>query len=224
CGVMLMWTGSRTGMGMTGIGVSAVLYSRAGKAILLLPLAGLVGYISVKVMVDMFGLTMGFERLTSTEDTRGDAWRVLIQTGIDNAVVGVGTDVSERSENSWLYGMAAYGVGMLVLLLIFTAAATIEIMQSFRTRFTLPGEYRPYIDGVIGIMLMYFAGAVLEGYMVSRVSATICIFMAASVANAQLRRLAKEQYGQLGEYEYGYEEYAEYAEYDDGQYPDELQY
>jgi len=222
-GIFLLWTGSRTGLGMGVIGISAVFYSRAGRAILILPVVGLLGYISLKLMVDVVGIDLGFERMTSTKNTRSDAWRELLISAQQNPMVGVGMDELERSENSWIYGFASYGIGMLILLLLMTFVATIEILKSIKVRFSLPQEYRPSLDVLVGLMLMYFAGAVLEGYMVSRVSATICIFMVAAVGNVCIRKLAlREEYDPDS-----YEEHAEFAheqyEHEYSEYGDETE-
>jgi hypothetical protein len=221
--VLLLWTGSRTGLGMAIIGVSATLYSRVGRAILVLPLVALVGYIGLKVMVDVLGITFGVERLASTANTRDYAWWKLYSVGLESPLFGVGTEDAEKSENSWLYGFASYGIGMLALLLMMALTGTIEIIKSFRARFSVPGEYRNYFDFLNGMMLMYFAGAVLEGYMISRVSSTLAFFMIAAVANANLRKLAK--YGWVDEYEMyddysedAYSSYDQFSDYGDGEY------
>lgn len=211
--IFLLWTGSRTGLGMTIIGISAVLYSRAGRAILLLPAVGILGYISMQVMVNVVGMDLGFDRMTSTENTRSDAWKLLIQSAQQNPLTGVGMDEMDRSENSWLYGYATYGIGMLVLLLAMTLVSTIEILKSVKARFATPPEYRPYLDVLVGIMLMYFAGAVLEGYMISRVSVTLCVFLVASVALVNIRKLANHNY------DYSYEEHTD--DYSSEEYTDQ---
>lgn len=204
-GILLMWTGSRTGMGMAVVGISATLYSRVGRAILFLPVVGVVGYAGLKVLVGVMGDTAGIERLASTANTRDYAWWKLISVGMENPIFGAGTELAEMSENSWLYGFASYGILMLAILLGIALIGGIEMLRSFRARFTVHGEYRNYFDFLNGLMMMYFAGAVLEGYMVSRVNSTLGFFMMASVANANLRRLAKrgevEGVGSWGAYE-----------------------
>lgn len=186
--LLLIWTGSRTGMGMAVIGVCATLYSRAGRAILLLPIAAIITYVGLKTLGNMLDFGMGLERLASTEDTRSGAWRKLIQVAMDNPFLGAGLEGAEKSENSWLYGFASYGIGMLLIQLVFTLVATIEILRSMWARFHVPSEYRNYLDFLNGLMLMYLAGAVFEGYMISRVSSTLCVYMIAAVANVNIRK------------------------------------
>lgn len=219
--LLLLWTGSRTGMGMAVIGLSATLYSRAGRAILLLPIAGLFGYIGLKLMVDVLGISLiGIERMTSTADTRSSAWMKLINTAMQNPAIGVGVDDAEKSENSWLYGFASYGLGMFVLLLILTIAGTVEIIKSMTARFRVAPRHRSSLDFMVGILLMYFAGGVFEGYMISRVSPTICVFLLFAMANVNVRRMLL---GQQHSTEPLYEEWGDsedYAPYDDDELDD----
>lgn len=65
---------------------------------------------------------------------------------------------------------------------------------------------------------MYFAGAVLEGYMVSRVNSVLCFYIPIATAGALFRKFAK-QYHEAGYMEddgYGSEssEYADYGAYE----------
>ena len=215
--LFLLWTGSRTGLGMAVVGISAVLYNKAGRAILLLPLVAILGYISLKIMIDVVGIDLGFERMTSTKNTRSDAWRKLIETAGKNPIVGVGMDELDRSENSWLYGYASYGIGMLMLLLGMTFVAAIEVLKSIKARFSIPTEYRCYLDVLNGIMMMYFAGAILEGYMVSRVSFTLFVFMLAAVANVNLRKILLADNYDLYE-DQPADFYSDYKDYGDQEY------
>ena len=214
-GILLMWTGSRTGVGMAVIGVSAILYSRAGRAILLLPVAGIIGYISLQVLVNTFSIELlGFERLTSTENTRDVAWKTLLEHAFANPVFGVGVEDAEKSENSWLYGFASYGFGMLLILIAAALAASAEMLSSVRTRFRAEPKYRNYLDFMVGLMAMYFAGALLEGYMISRVSPMAVVFITLSVANYNIRRSLMSS-GSVQDIEELWENY-------DGQYLDDM--
>ncbi len=218
-GLFLLWTGSRTGLGMAIIGVSAVLYTKAGRAILLLPLVAIITYVGLKVMIGVMGVDFGFERLASTANTRDYAWWKLYTTGMENPLFGVGTLESEKSENSWLFGFAAFGIGMLALTVIFAFLAAWESLRLVRTRFWLPTYLRSYPDLIVGFIAMYFAGAVLEGYIISRVSAALCLFPIIAGAGAMIRKFAYEYH------EYGYEEHDpyEYSLKSDNEYDPDLQ-
>ncbi len=213
--LFLLWTGSRTGLGMTFIGISSVLYTRAGRAIFLLPIVAIVTYIAIYFLINVVGVNLGFERLTSTTNTREAAWKTLYTTAIENPLIGIGTTESTKSENSWLYGFAAFGIGMLVLTLLFTVVAFWEVVRLVRTRFWLPPHYRPYPDLIAGLITMYFAGAVFEGYIITRVSAPLCLYPLIAGAGAMIRRSAKEYHSSeysdfnsdtYSDSDYGYEQ------------------
>lgn len=221
--VFLLWTGSRTGLGMTIIGLSAVLYTRVGRAILFLPILAILTYVGLKVVVNVIGIDFGLERLVSTTNTRDYAWWKLLTTGLENPLFGVGTLESEKSENSWLFGFAAYGLGMLAITLLFTLIAVWECLQLLRTRFWLPERYRPYSDLIMGTIAMYFAGAMLEGYMMARVGASLCIYVLVAGAGAMIRKYARQYHeGDLVEAQWEPNDYDSYEyeyKYDYGDEP-----
>ncbi len=189
--VMLAWSGSRTGMGMSLVGLSAVLYTRMGRAVLFLPVVAVVAYIGYKALVSMTGVDVGVERLASTEDTRTGAWLTLYRIGSENPLLGAGTDDAERSENSWLYSFAAFGIGMFCLMMVLTVTAVFECLRAVRYRSRLELQDKRMLDLCLGVIAMYFAGAVLEGYAISRVHASICFFMVfAGMGAAMTRRAA----------------------------------
>lgn len=215
--LFLLWTGSRTGLGMTLIGVSSVLYTRTGRAILILPFAGILTYVSFKVLINLMGTDLGFSRLASTANTREVAWKTMLDIGLSNPMIGVGTMDAVNSENSYLYGFASYGIGMLGILGLFTFMAFIEGLKNLKARFSLPSHLRPHLDLVSGIMAMYFAGAILEGYIITRVSASLCFITLFMGAGAFIRKFA---YSPQSEYEYedqynAYEDHTEYIGYGD---------
>lgn len=210
--LLLLWTGSRTGLGMTLIGVSSVLYSKAGKAILFLPIAGILTYIGLKVVVNVVGVDVGLSRLSSTSNTRDYAWWKLLTTGLENPLFGVGTLDSEKSENSWLFSFAAFGIGMLGITVLLAMSTMWESITLLKKRFQTHKYYRPYMDLVVGVMGMYIAGAVFEGYMVSRVNATICFFTLIAGAGAMVKKSANQMSAAEYDSSYSDEYYGEYAD------------
>lgn len=169
-GLMLMWTGSRTGAAMTLLGLTAVLYSRAGRAIIFVPIAAVAGY-AVYSMLGKAGVDLGFERLTSTSDTRREAWIALLRNISENPMTGVGsTEEAAASENSLLYGMASYGVGIGVLIVLMMLHGAWLCVRLFRRRFSLGKHQRALADVIIAFNLVYFAGSMFEGYIIARVN------------------------------------------------------
>lgn len=188
--VLLIWSGSRTGMGMAIIGFAGVMYTRLGKSILFMPFAAIIAYVGFKLVLSITGLEIGASRLTTLEDTRSAAWLKLWAVGMDNPLFGMGMAELDRSENSWLYAFASYGIGLLGLAILMIFAAGFEFVRAVRLRSWLTLEERRVLDLTLGVVAMYFAGAVLEGYMVSRVSASLPIYMVFAGAMAVTTRYA----------------------------------
>ena len=202
--LLLVWTGSRTGIGMFVIGSAGVLYTRMGRAVLFMPLALIVAYVGFKLLVAVTGFEIGVDRIASTENTRSYAWWKLYSTGMENPLFGAGLVEAEKSENSWLYAFAAFGIGMLALSLIATLFAGLQCLRAVKVRSNLEMEDRRVLDLAIGAIAMYFAGAVLEGYMVSRVSPSLVFIMIYSNIATFMIRYAR--HGAVA-----YDEYDEYA-------------
>ena len=129
------------------------------------PLAGAVGF---KVLQSL-NVDLGLERLTSTANTHEVAWATLLQSGLSSPIVGVGIRSAGDTENSYLLAFAGYGIGMVALLGLLMFACMIQSIRLFRRRWALPPIDRTLIDLIIGVEVMYFAGAVFEGYIMARV-------------------------------------------------------
>lgn len=213
--LLLAWTGSRTGIGMFAIGSVGVLYTRLGRAVLFMPVALVLAYVGFKIILSVTGMEIGVDRIASTENTRGYAWWKLYTTGMENPLFGVGLEEAEKSENSWLYAFAAFGLGMLSLTLIATFSAGIQCLRAIRVRSSLELEDRRVLDLAVGAIAMYFAGALLEGYMVSRVTPALCFIMIyANIASFMVRH-ARHGLGEQNDHDYEYE----YGSYE-GEHPD----
>jgi hypothetical protein len=189
--VLLGWTGSRTGLGMAVLAVSGVLYSRVGRAILWLPTIALLVFVAFAA-VRSLGLTIGFERLVSSENTRAAAWSNLLQNGLSSPIIGSGVEGAGDSENGYLYGFAAYGFGMVMLVLALIAATAHTSLQLWRIRRHLSVQYRSMCDLLIGYFALYFGGSVFEGYMMARVAANLTFFMLFAGLAARLIQMTDE--------------------------------
>jgi len=123
-------------------------------------------------LVGSEGVGSSAQRLLSTENTRAGGWQQLLEVGLANPLLGVGVNDTGASENSYLLALAAYGVGGLCMVLLVAAVSAFVVLRLLRLRFG--AAYRtPYgglIDLVVGFNAMYFIGAVLEGYIVARIS------------------------------------------------------
>ncbi|MFK7960391.1 MAG: O-antigen ligase family protein [Phycisphaerales bacterium] len=174
--LMLAWSGSRTGAGIFAIAAAVAFYGRIGRSIFIMP-AVIVVILVGNVVLSSLGIEVSnASRLTSLEDTRSSSWFAMLDTWRSSPVIGVGVDATPRSENSYLYGMASYGIGMGILMGLLVVVSFVNVMRLIRLRWRASSQVRGVIDLTIAFNGMYFAGAVLEGYLLARVSATLVLF------------------------------------------------
>lgn len=187
---MLLWTGSRTGVGMLGIGVVAVLWRRFGRSILVLPVLGVGMMIFLSIMKSA-NVDVGLERLVSTDDTRSGAWARMLENALESPFLGVGVKDAGASENSYLLAFAGYGVTALAIALTVLFTGLYTAWTLFRTR----GRYQAYFqhrcDLLVALIGMILAGTMFEGYLVGRVSAMLPILASMLALAAVLIRTAR---------------------------------
>lgn len=185
---MLMWTGSRTGLAMSVLGCTAVLYTRAGRAILYLPIAAVLFMFVVSALEANIGVVG--ERLREGGDTRTLAWRHMFNVFLENPVFGVGeAEKTGTSENSYLYGLAAYGVGMGALILVLVLVAGFQALKLFRVRGLLDPLEKRLADLCLGYYAMYFGSAMFEGIILGRNSVNLVFIL---IFGAMAVRLAEK--------------------------------
>jgi hypothetical protein len=207
--ILLAWTGSRTGMGMLVIGATATLYARMGRTILILPVIALAGAVGFKVLQSL-NVDLGLWRLTSTENTREQAWATLLQSGLSSPIIGVGLRDAGDTENSYLLAFAGYGIGMVALVFTLMFACFVQSLRLIRRRKFLPPADRTLADLIIGVEIMYFAGAMFEGYVMARVGPPLMFLLIFSSMGAALISML-DAGNWLAEYEEEYEpEFTEY--------------
>jgi hypothetical protein len=178
--VLLLWTGSRGGMGMFVLGLAIVLYSRVGKSVMFLPLFALLLFVALKITAAA-QIELGAERLLSTDNTRASSWTALLRDALTSPLVGIGPDEVEGSESSYLLGFASYGIGMLLMLLALVGIGAVHTFRLYRIRRRSAPEVVALIDFCIAQQVMFYAGSVFEGYITGRVGyhiTTILIFAA----------------------------------------------
>lgn len=194
-GVMVLWTGSRSAAAMSVMGAAFVLYSRLGRSVLLAPI-GLGVVFVVFQFLSALGVEILVDRLVSTEDTRSAAWAAMWQQFLENPIFGTGgTEETLFSENSYLLGLASYGIFMGLLLGALVIVSGFQCLRLFLARSRFDPRGKSVIDLTLAVHAMYFAGAMTEGYMVSRVSSMLmyfAIFSAFAQCLIDEARLARE--------------------------------
>ncbi len=166
--LFLGWSGSRTGGLMFMVGLMAVLYTRAGKAVLLLPVAAGVVWV-LALLSDALQIGSNLERFVSTDNTRDWVWTGMLQAAFESPLIGVGWRGGEvGTENSYLGAFAAYGILYFLLTLSLLAVSIWQCIQfNLRKRWLRP-EHRALVDIFTAFNAMFFAGAFFEGYLLAR--------------------------------------------------------
>jgi len=188
--LMVLWTGSRTAGAMFVLGAMLVLRHRAGRAILLFPIAALALYVALSLAGQ--DVSMKAERLFSTANTREESWRGLIESASRNPLFGVGRQETQSSENSYLFAFSAYGVFMAAILVLVGVTAAVQSFRLWRLSRWLPAVDRALVDLVHAFYAMYFAGSILEGYMMAQVAVPLVMIVLMSSLGVELSREARE--------------------------------
>ena len=190
--ILLIWTGSRTAFGMLVLGSTLTLYARMGRAVFILPVAALFAYAAFKIATGA-NIDLGAERLVSTENTRAQVWTRLFQEGMSSPLVGSGLEEAGVTENSYLLGFASSGIGMVVLMLLLAGASAVGLLRIFRARWRLDPPHRAFADLAMAYICMYFAGAMFEGYMLSRVGPHPVFFIVFSALGLRVVQLSYQE-------------------------------
>lgn len=192
--LLLLWTGSRTGLGMCVVGAAFVFYPKLGSSILFLPFVAGAFYLGLQFITGS-GSEVDFSRLLSTENTRARSWASLLSTAAAHPILGVGTterNAFEGSENSFLYGIASFGMGMGVLILLLMLVSGVTVLRLWRMRPEMSPLERRLTDLIVAINAMYFAGSVFEGYIIARVGSPLVMLMIAGGMTRALRARLEE--------------------------------
>lgn len=166
--LFVIWSGSRAGGLHFFIGVAGVFYARSGKAILLLPVAGLMLW-GLYELSHALEIGQNLDRFTSGgPDTRSGVWVAQWELAMENPLIGSAGEGSGYSENSYLFGFALYGIGMFALLVSFMLASAWFCLRLMMNRRVLETDDRALLDLFVAFNAMYFLGAFFEGFMIAR--------------------------------------------------------
>lgn len=189
--LMLAWSGSRTGALMFVVGLTAVLYARLGRAVFILPVLGGALYGLVQGAVAL-GVDLGLQRLVSTANTRDIVFQTLLADGLSSPLLGVGIRETRGSENSYLLGFAAYGIGMVFVVLLLLFVSVVVCVKVFSARSQLEGWKKRMCDLILGFNAMFFIGAFFEGFLMARVSPQVIFIMLLSAIASRMIELVQE--------------------------------
>jgi hypothetical protein len=168
--ILLLWTGSRTGLLVAVSGVVLLFRARIGK----LALAGLLVGLSVWLAMSIYTeSTLTIAGMFARGDTRTHAWIVWWQQFLDNMGWGIMTEQFGAGENSYLTTAAQMGLFGLIPLMLWMCLAGWQLLQLQRLRRYL-GEEVLLADLATASLVSIAIGAIFEGYLLA--SLTLPIF------------------------------------------------
>jgi hypothetical protein len=191
--IFVLWSGSRTGLALTTMGFTAVLYARLGRAVLAAPILLVAAY-GLLTLAQSMGVEFGLERLSSKEDTRTAQWTILLENGLSNPIMGVGLREAGASENGFLYGFAAFGLGVPIIMAIIMFTSMAIWFRLLKARFDTPNPIgKRLMDLCMGFLIMYWAGNMFEGFGVARISPQLSYFLIFSCIAASAVNIASDE-------------------------------
>jgi len=150
------------------VGLTVVMYARAGKAILLLPVAALVAWL-LAILANALQINANLERFISTDNTRGWVWLGQIGAAMESPLIGVGWRGGEvGTENSYLGSLSAYGIIYFLLTMTLLVVSVWQCIHVTLNKRWLRPEHRALVDIFTAFNAMFFAGAFFEGYILAR--------------------------------------------------------
>lgn len=190
--VFTAWSGSRTGALCLVAGLSIAFVARAGRAVLLAPVV--VGAVfGLVTLATSMGVQFGFERLLDTTNTRSGAWGRMIEQIKQSPIVGVGPSNQQFSENSFLLAWSSFGIGAFALMILVFFCSFIVGVRLIRLRFSVAPKRRAMIDLIGALMVMYWMGAMAEGYGASRISTQLVIYVLIATMATRAVAIGREE-------------------------------
>jgi len=197
--LFLFWTGSRTGVLMSAMGVLVFFRLRLGQLLL----AAAVIAVCVMGVLQFLGQEGSDPtgRFIGMQDTRSDVWYRQWSEFADSPLLGAtvsgGGRATGNGENSYLAVAASYGlVGLIPLGLVLLTIAW-DMFCTWRIRRFLTEE-QSLVDLVLAVTVMAFVGAFFEVYLLGQFSAVVLTLFICCDIGAYLRDLASIQQKGLG--------------------------
>jgi hypothetical protein len=159
--IMLIWTGSRTGLLMTTVAVVMLFRARIGR----LALAGITVGIFVMLALQIYTeSTATFTDMFMRGDTRSHVWTELLSQFREHVMWGSMSNEIGVRENSYLWVAAGTGLWGVIPMLMFMAAVAWQLFKLQRIRRYL-GENALLADLATGGMAALGVACMFEGYI-----------------------------------------------------------
>ena len=164
--VMLVWTGSRTGMLMTVLGLGLLFRTRISRMAIVV---GLLAVMTLGLMQVFTDTSDSAERLLSTEDTRTAKWLALMEKFAQNPMVGRPDGDYVGTENSYLLIAAQTGTIGLFFLTVAIVASGYLVYRLQKARHLL-GPHAMLVDLLVSGIVAVGVCAVFEGILLAMIT------------------------------------------------------
>lgn len=204
--VFSLWTGSRLAIVESAVGVVAVIYARAKRAALFLPVLIALSYGALEG-ARAIGLVSSdaLDRAVSGENTRSASISFLIEDATKSPIFGTGFKETRAVENSYLLAFGAYGIpaGLMAIGIAWLSLRT--VVQQTRLRRSLTPPFRSLSDLIIGFNLMFVVATMFEWVLVARLESMLPLYLAFGAMAKRLTDMAsaEQRAVALGEYDPG---------------------
>ena len=125
--MMLLWTGSRTGVLIAAVGVTATFWSRLGRFVAVGLVTGLVAWLAIQVYSES---TVTIAEMFTRGDTRSQVWRALWEGFLSSPAFGKMEGVYGTGESSYLAVASEMGLFGLVPLCAFLFATGVSMVEN----------------------------------------------------------------------------------------------
>jgi hypothetical protein len=159
--IFLVWTGSRTGIIATLVGVLLFFRAKLGRFLGVGILVGIFVLLSMQIYTES---TAGFTDLFARGDTRSHVWGLLIQGFLDNPMWGSMTEQFGAAESSYLSVAGSLGLYGVIPLATFMAITARQLYKLERARKYL-GDEIMLANLVTAGIISLAVGAIFEGYL-----------------------------------------------------------
>ena len=173
----LLWTGSRTGVGMVLVGLTAMNGTRVRRwlAVCVVVLAGWELYSHL-----FHGVAVAGSHLTSTLNDRSGPWIRGWNAFVSHPLVGQ-VSVKILVENSFISVAMGLGVLGLIILLILANAQIRDMVAIFQGRSRVDPESRKICDFALALSAALAAGMFFDAYLLA-VATTQAVFVSVALA------------------------------------------
>ncbi len=179
----MVWTGSRTGAGMTAVGLLVLNRAKFKRWVGL----AILGAVSFKIYSYFSPAASAIaSRLGSTADTRIKGWLIALSAFVRHPLFGR-PGLTVITESSVLSVAAALGIVGLAVFAVMVLALFNDLSFVYRNRGRLDEEDRKMCEFICAFAAAFFAGSFFDAYLLA-IATSAAVFMGMILAFTSIAR------------------------------------